>query len=145
MAHLHMDLNRLPTRGERIVGIIVSALVCLGTSAVAIPSVVIAITQPERANTGTYIAALLTGIIALWSAWKFVDFTWGTARIATPAARMALGIASALLGCALLWLILTSEAALARDPGLWAVTAVLLLGGGRAAWRAFRDHRATSS
>ena len=85
-----MDPNRLPTRGERIAGIIVSALVCLGTSAIAIPSVVIAITQPERANTGT-------------------------------------------------------TAALARPPGLWAVTAVMLLGAGRAAWRAFRDHQATSS
>ncbi len=140
-----MDLNRLPTRGERIAGIIVSALVCLGTSAIAITSVLIAITQPERANTGTYIAALLTGIIALWSAWTFVDFTWGTARIATPAARMGLGIASALIGCSLLWLILTSDAALARDPGLLAVTAVLLVGGGRAAWRAYRDRRAASS
>lgn len=140
-----MDLDRLPTRRERIAGIIVSALVCLATSAIAIPSVVIALTQAERANSGTYVAAVLTGIIALWSAWKFVDFTWGTARIATPAARMALGIASALIGCSLLWLILTSDAALARDPGLLAVTAVLLVGGGRAAWRAYRDRRARPS
>lgn len=140
----HLDrLDRLPTMRERVGGAVASLLIFAFAVAVIAFVVYWLLRRPQPINAVVVAVVCGFALLALWGAYMFAKFVWGTPRAPSPLGQLVVGLV-ATVGAAV-YLVTAFWSGRQIQPFTGTAMATMFVSGivwSRHAWKQLRAHQA---